>query len=644
MRLNTFHFVRIKNDYKELHKGDILYAKVNKDNLEVHNIEEYGSYINPLINVNHSFKVLRNGNILIPLKELEIDHMEPKLIKSENLSNYLNGNITYDELTGYLPPNNGFIIKEKFKFKLKDLALYLDKLDSIDDFDCSKCYDIAFYDKKLCTFLDGKMNWDYDLFFNDETNLVALFLWSLDQADRDNYIYTFEQIKESINDEVKYLNKESPNHSFLVMSYFVETHSQESNYFMFNKIPNLLDTYKKYLDILIEKDDKLSLEAKAYLDYEGAFFWPVNYKEAEELLLRLYDKGDIEACNTLGYLYYYHLIDYDKAFKFFSIAAINGNVEATYKLSDCLKNGYGCLQNEIAAFRTIERLYDKTKIKFLEQKFYSKFPDVAFRFSQFHSHKSLFKDEELSSRTSKREIVEAKCAIVNRMYHLDYIGDNEVYLRILSEYNKYTFDKPEQYYDIDSVEKLDEVLSSAFLKSKNVYFKLSPLGEDRQVLKIYSTDPDRLFMIDYVDYGDAVLSNSIYILGYSNNQKTIRGNVKDLMYLFTKSKDKHTLIVKSKNVTFFLVDPYLETHHQVLDKGKRHKIALCLQENQKLREELPIIAFADGFDLKVNDRVTLNTNFVASVYKIIDMYEGDMIDSMEYYPMVVSKEDSELTS
>jgi len=57
--------------------------------------------------------------------------------------------------------------------------------------------------------------------------------------------------------------------------------------------------------------------------------------------------------NAVGLLYYNEeqLRDYEKAFKYFKIAAEQGNAAAIYNLGVCYKNGFGCQQDTEMAIK-----------------------------------------------------------------------------------------------------------------------------------------------------------------------------------------------------------------------------------------------------------------------------------------------------
>ena len=121
--------------------------------------------------------------------------------------------------------------------------------------------------------------------------------------------------------------------------------------------PEEVDTYKQMVLQGVEKDWPEALEALAYASYGGNNVFPENWKKSEECLLRLIELSDAPNpayYNTLGYIYYYgrttnRVPQYEKAYQYFSIAAIDGLFEATYKTADMLIAGKGVPKNIPAA-------------------------------------------------------------------------------------------------------------------------------------------------------------------------------------------------------------------------------------------------------------------------------------------------------
>ncbi len=170
---------------------------------------------------------------------------------------------------------------------------------------------------------------------------------------------------------------------------------------MRNTIENLENTsevteeYKKayvtFLDKLASIHDRRGLELKAYAYYGGNKFVKEDYKVSEQCLLELMKDGfDDNYADTLGYIYYYGRVNngvpqYDKAFEYFMMSSIAGNVEATYKLGDMYKNGYGVVKNEEAARQCYENLYPKVLREFYWKPEYASLADVALRLGSFYT-------------------------------------------------------------------------------------------------------------------------------------------------------------------------------------------------------------------------------------------------------------------
>ena len=92
---------------------------------------------------------------------------------------------------------------------------------------------------------------------------------------------------------------------------------------------------------------------------------PYYYDERQfELALKYYEMAAEYKFNSayecLGYIWYYGRTgtrDYEKAFKYFSLAREGGNIVAAYKLADMYKNGYYVEKNYEKYCEIIEELY-----------------------------------------------------------------------------------------------------------------------------------------------------------------------------------------------------------------------------------------------------------------------------------------------
>lgn len=227
--------------------------------------------------------------------------------------------------------------------------------------------------------------------------------------------------------------------------------------------------YLTLLDRLCEMKNPFGLETKAYACYCGNYFIGQDFKASEQCLLVLLDKYFRPSySNTLGYIYYYGRVnhgipEYEKALSYFTMAAISGNVEATYKLGDMYKNGYGVKKNEDAAFHCYSNLYWPTREEFLQNPYDSNFADVALRLAPFLA--------ESQSNMEIRCYLEALMAIQLRNGQFDS-GVKRGLVKSIEEWYKkhgnelsddrYNFTNTTQFYGEFYVERKGNELQIAF--------------------------------------------------------------------------------------------------------------------------------------------------------------------------------------
>ncbi|MCR5735496.1 MAG: hypothetical protein K6G22_12895 [Lachnospiraceae bacterium] len=66
----------------------------------------------------------------------------------------------------------------------------------------------------------------------------------------------------------------------------------------------------------------------------------------------------------MGYIYYYGFdtdIDYEKAYKYFSMAALQGSIEATYKTGDMFRYGYYVEKSPAVAYVLYNKAFEMSK-------------------------------------------------------------------------------------------------------------------------------------------------------------------------------------------------------------------------------------------------------------------------------------------
>lgn len=205
--------------------------------------------------------------------------------------------------------------------------------------------------------------------------------------------------------------------------------------------------YHQYLDQLCEADVVEALKLKAWGFYGGNGLFECNWVESERYLLRLVEVAeDPYACNALGYIYYYGrttdgVPDYERAFKYFSVAALYGIYEAMYKVADLCLKGKGipmrCLRG---AKNIVEWLYyDQVQPLFLQGKFDSPYADVAARMGRLRlaeaKEAAEKKRKELMAQTEEGAELPEVNPICDDAYEFFKLAEYALELR--APYNQY---------------------------------------------------------------------------------------------------------------------------------------------------------------------------------------------------------------
>ena len=226
--------------------------------------------------------------------------------------------------------------------------------------------------------------------------------------------------------------------------------------------------YKEYVEALCSIDNATGLRTKAYACYgKGNIVYPTDWKMSEACLLKLVElESDPWAANALGYIYYYGrttdgVPDYERAFKYFSVAALYGLYEAIYKIADLCIKGEGvpmkCLRG---AENIIGWLYQEVKPKFLSGNLDGQFADVASRMGRIYLAKA--KEENTDTDEAHFYFLEALCALKLRE-PFNHYGDTSVLTGIrkgLAEARENTSfkDMPQDEKELLAVERLCRII------------------------------------------------------------------------------------------------------------------------------------------------------------------------------------------
>ncbi len=651
---STHNFRIIDSSYEILNKIEYFYGfQIDNDEKIVicgpakeEDQDEFDNFLKTELKVPY-------GAAYLNVSELNVDHLFPKIVKEIDLRNYVQGKISYFELCDGMEINNGIDFEGNFMIHLADLLTYINSLDDIYNFDFDVFSKAGKFDKEFMYYLENTFSSVFDTFFLNESNLIVRYLLAIYQIVNDNYLYTIDDVKDSILWEMKFLNLADVNQrSKLVKVWFVEQYSQESNYYLYNQVPSLLSTYKSYAYELIDDGDILATNAIAYLDYEGAPFWPINYLEAEQLLKIIYASGDFGAANTLGYLYFYHnphgdKPDYDNAFRYYSIAASAGIIEAKYKQADCVLNGYGCQKNKEFAYKIYNDLHSSLRLEFAKGDYLCKFADVAYRLAKLDYDEYLETNNEMNLNVAKYEIAEALYAIRKRYITIDYIGDDIVYKKISDLYSLMGFEPLKDDYLLILNENFFEYIllecNAPGLKSR---YEVKVSDENEITLRLsLPKNSKQNILITLGECGKVIESKEIVITGYSYDIVKDKGKITDIERSYYYNDDGDFVVhMQTGKEEFYITSPAIKLDNKIVNIGEPIEMALLLLNNQKLCDYLPYQAFTNGISLKPNDRVLVKTpekkEEEFTVFKVVKVFRYELDQPINKYGVIIDKLDT----
>jgi len=117
----------------------------------------------------------------------------------------------------------------------------------------------------------------------------------------------------------------------------------------------------------IKQGDSKAANNLGCMYYRGRVSGEPDYAEAAKYYEMADKMGNILATENLAYIYYYGLgceVDYEKAYLYFSKAALGGRYEATYMLGDMFRTGKYCPKDDFMTFHCYtkaERLLSESK-------------------------------------------------------------------------------------------------------------------------------------------------------------------------------------------------------------------------------------------------------------------------------------------
>lgn len=237
--------------------------------------------------------------------------------------------------------------------------------------------------------------------------------------------------------------------------------------------------FLKVVDEGCKRNMDLALFLKGYGCYGGDDIFPCDSKASQACLLRLYENTqDPQYANKLGFLYYYGRVNnripqYDKAFQFFTIGAINRVYESCYMIADMFWDGNGTVRSPKSADCVIEWSYPASLYQFCNGKQDSNFAEIAYRMARIRQRRANYaiNAKDLYLEEAYRFYLEADYAITDRMKSFVKFGDQSTKEDIEQGLAEVKSQLPRDFYK-DNLQDDYLYFTIDFMKSYNVMVSL----------------------------------------------------------------------------------------------------------------------------------------------------------------------------
>lgn len=350
-------------------------------------------------------------------------------------------------------------------------------------------------------------------------------------------------------------------------------------------------TFIKFMNDLVAKDNPYGLWVKCYSHYGGNEYVGENYKISEECLLKLIDIDyNDNYSDTLGYIYYYGRVnngipEYEKAYKYYSLSALSGNVEARYKIGDMYKNGYYLEKNLKIAKCIYESLYNEVNLEFFRNPKNSSLADVSLRIAGFY-------DNDKDYLECYKLYLEALLALNIRKGQFDSTIRRGVIKSIKEVYSKYkekilqvgldtvldslydyyisykkgvlyiNFDRRTRVFDYKNIyavysDQVEIKITGRVLKKFNTNVMVDEIGREGDVYTFYDTDGVELGKIKVEDYSiiqkykfiNNENDDEIYKIAICQYEKGI-GKKYQFLYVGSPILDKEWSIIETNQIVY----------------------------------------------------------------------------------------------
>ena len=378
------------------------------------------------------------GYARVSAGELEI--LAPERVKPDKFRRFVRGEIQADELVsnGNIPEN--IVLTDVYHISPKDVLSGLLKLHDNENTTYGEFCDwfaiLRNHRDEICFGSDEERSFER---FDDEellqyvyTSLMWIYYDHMGQRSR---LMLKGILQEPIDTLAWYLEDKSrplEEHRFTEdrMWHIVNTFTDRE---LERKPLDVRRLCRLCLDRLCDLNDLNALEKKGYLLFGGSKLYAADWELCRNIFERYYEAtGESSAANTLGDIAVRGLCndgqgDYETAFRYFSIGHASGYRESTYRLGDLFRDGLGVKKNHETAYLLYRNVYEDFMKRFVTGDYACRFAEAAVRMGDCY-REGLFVQADV--RIAYRYYLEAELAVDLRMKEIDYVGDDELKVRI----------------------------------------------------------------------------------------------------------------------------------------------------------------------------------------------------------------------
>lgn len=428
--------------------------------------------------INDDYVVVLEDGAMLSLNPAALELIKPYEISQADLRKLVRGTLKYDEISSEVFPSFNIKAQRQYKIKAEDIKSAIKNINKnkeplvpfkqwfwliLNVFYEDLCIE-ELYDKKI---FDDFPKTEKEI-FSTVFGITEKLYWKLEERfgfkeEEEQYFVKYDKEPDwDKNATEKGMLEESA--YFGVCSEIVErVESYEHNkglpqgawIYSRSQMKHVLSAYrnadeikkatpeskaliKKFVKDLYASGDLQATKILGYSHFEGGALFRQNWDLAKRFLLEAFEKqGDPYVATALGYIEYFGKgsnaePDYEKAFSYFSYAALDGIEEAILRTGDMLIHGRGVKKNVDMGLSMIVDGYKASQEEFCQGHFENKFAEYAILMGNSCKEKLIY---DMGKRDEYRFYLEAQYALKKRK-KLRFYGDESLKADVEKELEK----------------------------------------------------------------------------------------------------------------------------------------------------------------------------------------------------------------